>query len=296
MSFTIEAKMSATQLDTLATCRLKWWFAHAKGYKPIARNVAFDLGTGLHLALAGFYKSRKDPVAVFEKWIDKEIRAVYALMETGDDLIAQAMENDVESLQDNLVMGRYMLEQYLIRYQHERLEILQVEKEVFKSIPGTDWDFHAVIDMLVRDGHRRNKVYVMDHKSFTRFYLAYLEKDHQFTSYAWAAADLIDEPVAGVLYNGLRKQNPGSTSKLDLFERHTLDINGHQVKLFLKRLRDVHRLLTQGKFCVYPEPSPISCGYCQFRDPCTLYMKGEDYGFLLDNLYTKKSEREYDEG
>ena len=38
----------------------------------------------------------------------------------------------------------------------------------------------------------------------------------------------------------------------------------------------------------------MSCSYCEFADPCMLYMKGDDLQFLLDNLFTKKPEREYE--
>ena len=292
MSFTIDAKMSSSQLTTLHTCRLKWWFGYGKRYKPMARSEHLDLGTGIHEGLAAMYKTQADPIHVFNVWMDKQISAVLQMKDSGGDLVSRALENDVETLLESKRLGTYMLEQYIIHHQHERLEVLQVEKEVFKPIPGTDWDYHAVIDLLVRDSRRRKKIYVVDHKTFTRFYLQYLEKDHQFVSYVWAAQDLIDEPIAGVIYNGLRKQQPGSKSKLDMFERHTLDINAQQVKLFFRRLRDAHDLLTSGKFKVYPEPNSMSCGFCEFRDPCTLYMKGEDYQFLLDNLYVKKEDRE----
>lgn len=292
MSVTIDAKMSASQLVNLHTCRLKWWFGYGLRYQPLARNEHFDLGVGLHEGLAAFYRDGKDPIVVFNKWIDKQIKGVLQLMDTGGLMVAKALANDVDTLTESKKLGSYMLEKYLVHHQHERMEILAVEQEVFKSIPGTDWDYHAVIDLLVRDARRRNKIYVVDHKSFSRFYLQYLEKDHQFVSYTWAAQDLIDEPIAGVIYNGIRKQQPGSTSKLAMFERHTLDINGHQVKLWLKRIRDVYKLLTSGKFKVYPEPNSMSCSNCEFKDPCTLYMKGEDYQFLLDNLYKKKEERE----
>ena len=294
MSFQIDAKMSNSQLNNLHTCRLKWYFGHALHYTPLARSEHLDLGVGLHSGLAAYYKSGKDPIRVFQKWIDKEIKKVMNLMDTGGPMVASALANDVDTLTASRKLGTHMLEQYLIHHAHERFDILEVEKEVFKPIPKTDWDYHAIIDLLVRDARRKNRIYVVDHKSFSRFYMKYLEKDHQFVSYTWAAQDLIDEPIAGVIYNGIRKVQPGSQSKAAMFERHTLDINANQVKVWLKRMRDTYKTLTAGRFAIYPEPSSMSCSYCEFADPCMLYMKGDDWQFLLDNLFTKKPEREYE--
>jgi hypothetical protein len=36
----------------------------------------------------------------------------------------------------------------------------------------------------------------------------------------------------------------------------------------------------------------MRCGTCSFRDPCIAYQRGEDMGFILDNMYTSRAERE----
>ena len=257
----------------------------------MARNAAFDLGVGIHEALAEFYKRGKDPVAVFEKWVDSEIRKVAVLMEAGGDLSRLALEHDMESLGENRKLGRDMLEGYLMRYGKDRLEVLAVEKQVLKPIPGTDWTFDARLDGLVRDGRRRNHILVLEHKSYSQLQPAYLERDPQFVAYKWCAQDLTDEPVAGVLWNGLRKQLATSKSRLDRYERHVLDINDRQVELLMKRLRAVIEELTVGKFKLYPEPGTMTCSYCAFKDPCMLFCKGGDWRFALENAYEIKPDR-----
>lgn len=289
-------QLSPSQLDAWSTCRLRWYWVYPEGWSPLERNIHFDLGTGIHSALAAYYKRGADPVKAFSTWIDKEIRKVEDLVRIAPGRAAEeALERDTEILEEARTLGLAMLTGYVTEYKSEKLDVLAVEQTVRRSIPGTDWVLEVRIDTLVRDHHRRKKLYVLEHKSFTRFYMDYLDKDHQFVAEKWAAEILTVEPIAGVLYNGLRKQVPGPRVSVNLFERHAVEVSDMQVKQLLRRLRDMYRTLTRGKLAIYPEPSPITCGACRFKEPCGLYMKGGDYRFVLENMFAKREEENEEE-
>jgi len=285
---TVLDHISPTSLSTFSDCRLQWRWSHAEGYKAKGRSYNLDLGIGVHIALAAHYTAKMvkakpvDLVATFATWADQEIENLNA-----DDSM---YPEDIETMAGVRTMGITMLEGYVEKYQHEPFEILQVEKEVSMPIPGTTWTIQARIDTVVRDLNR-GKVYVLEHKTFSRLDIAYLDKDQQFVAEVWTARQLVKDPIDGLIYNGLRKKVPSAKTKLPFFERHYVSVNDNQVKWLLRRARSMHNVLTQPTISIYPEPSQIKCAMCRFKEPCTELMKGGDYQFLLDNLFTKRPDQ-----
>lgn len=283
----IPASLSPSQMDDFSDCRLRWWWKYAKGYTPIERSFHLDLGIGVHYALESYYRDGWDPVEAFQSWFTAERNKVDArMLEPGGVDITRAIEADLAVLEEAYKMGSSMLERYCEHYRREDFEVLFVEELWELEIPETDWVLRVKLDLLVRDLNRNGEIYVMDHKTFSRFNAGYLRKSHQFVAYAWVASHMIDEPIAGVIYNGLRKVGP--RAKNAIYERHYIPVADKQIKLLLKRIKDMHFRLTQGKLAVFPEPGEMKCSYCAFKDPCEAYQVGEDYQFLLDNMFTKR--------
>lgn len=279
-------------MSTWSDCRLQWFWTYSERYKPIGRSFTFDLGNGIHTALADYYRDGADPVGSFVQWIKAEKRQTIRFMDAGGPDIERALEADLEVLDEAMDLGIMMLEQYAKNYSAESMEVLAVEEWVTAPIPGTEWEFVCVIDAVVKDHARRgNPVFVLEHKTFTRFEEGYLDKDHQFVAEAWLARKLVDEPIEGVLYNGLRKAFPHRTKKA-LFERKEIPVNDHQIGMMLKRVRGMYRDLTRGKVSIYPEPGQFKCNMCKFKDVCTLYQRGEDYQELLDIMFTTPEQRD----
>lgn len=291
MSIEIPNTLSSSQLDSFSDCRLQWYWRYPKGYTPIQRSFHLDLGIGVHEALEEFYTEGTDPIKTFKRWYKKEIRRTEALLDGADDAgVADVIEADLDTLREAFEMGLFMLKDYARMHTRENFEIIQAEELFEVPIPKTDWMMKVKLDLLVRDHSRGGKIYVVDHKTFTSFDPNFLRKSHQFVMYKFAAEILLDEEVAGVIYNGIRKPKSEKT-KLGMFERHYIDVTDQQVKLMLRRVQDMHFRLTQGKLSIFPEPSPMKCRYCAFKDPCEAYMVGEDYKFLLANLFTKRGDR-----
>lgn len=290
MSVQIVPWISPSALAAFSTCRQQWRWSYVDGYRSMGRSFIFDVGTGIHIALAAMYRDEADPVTAFNDWIDEQLAKTQEYMDVGGEDIARALASDLDSLEEARKLGTSMLKQYVKAFQSDRLEVLAVEQRLERPIPGTDWMLPAIIDVLVRNHARRRKIYVMEHKTFSRFEEWYLYKDHQFVAEAWVAETITDgEPVAGVLYNGLRKAFPERT-KQNLFERRVIDVNESQVRFLLKRLRGMHRTLTTGKLAIYPEPSMGSCRYCPFKEPCDLMLRGDDYQEYLDLMYVKRGD------
>lgn len=292
MPITVLDHISPTSLVTFGTCRLQWKWSHPDGYKAKGRSYNLDLGIGVHLALGARYtammnkKKPVDMVKVFTLWADAEI----SKLNEKDALY----DEDIQTLAAIRTMGIAMLEGYQEKYLHEPFEVLQVEKEVSLPIPGTTWTLQARIDTVVRDLNM-NKVFVLEHKTFSRTDVGYLDKDHQLVAETWLANELVDEPVAGIIYNGLRKKIPSAKTKLPMFERYYITVNETQVGWMLRRAKAMHNVLTQPKVSIYPEPSFMACTMCRFKDVCTEFQRGGDFQFLLDTMYTKRPDEPVEE-
>tara|TARA_Y100000310_G_scaffold334179_1_gene413307 strand:- start:9147 stop:9917 length:771 start_codon:yes stop_codon:yes gene_type:complete len=244
-----------------------------------------ELGTGVHLGLQRYYAENKNPVKVFTRWADKRL----------DELDPQ-WDEDIQEMIQLRTLGIAMLEGYLKEYRRkEPLKAVLVEGEMKRRVPNPLGEPSSIavvtrVDTVVRDTSL-NKLFILEHKTFTRWEPSQLERDHQFVAELWVAQQHFKERIAGVIYNGLRKQIPSNRVKNPLFERRYLYINENQIKVFLQRCYSVGLQLLagyKGHLGIYPEPSLFRCQQCPFKDPCTAFMRGDDYQYILDNLYEKK--------
>ena len=289
----IDLYVSPSQLEQFH-CRLAWWWGTRKRLQPIRLQIHLELGSGIHLALERYYRENKNPVKVFTRWADQRI-----------DEMDTLWDEDVTAMIKARTLGIEMLKGYLKTYRNvETLEPVLVEGEMVRNLPhpntGAPTNIAMVcrVDTVVRDVALR-KLFVLEHKTFTRFDSSQLQRDHQFAAELWVAQQYFEKPVAGVIYNGLRKQVSGPRVKLNLFERQYIYINQHQVKVFLTRafwtgvqLMAAYRRQLE----IYPEPSLFRCQQCPFKEPCTAYMRGDDVQYILETRYTKKPKFERQEG
>ena len=255
------------------------------GYKPIARQLALDIGIGVHIALGEFYNIAGhivDPVSVFRNWVAEEVEKC-----DSDDDIAVLMEAKT--------MGEAILEGYVKHWKDEDLEVLATEKTLSRTLPGEgneDWKIEARVDTIVRSRQdTRNRAYILEHKTYTQVDEDQLQRDHQFVAQVWLAKPKTEIPIVGILWNGLRKQIPSPKVKNPLFDRKFVPIKPDAIKLFLRRCREMKRQQTGETLSIYPEPGSMKCRFCSFKQPCLEKMRGGDFQFLLDNLFTTREER-----
>lgn len=271
--------ITPSSLDLFSQCRQRWYWSNPMGYRPIARQIALDIGNGVHDALGAYYEHGSDPVVYFREWIDKLIYST----EDGED---------IGKLASARALGLAMLEGYLEEYADENFETLAVEQTLSRPLPGTEFKIEARVDTIVRLlDDKKNRAFILEHKTFTRFDEDQIYRDHQLVAQTWLAKTAVDIPVVGVIWNGLRKQVPGPRVKNKLFERHTVRVGDAAIKFFIKRAKAHYETLTQDRLAIYPEPSNMKCGWCSFKQPCLEKIRGGDYQFMLDNLFTKRSDK-----
>lgn len=283
--------ISPSQLDAMS-CRYAWYLGYKRGYSAKRSSSALEFGTGIHVALEAHYKKNRDPVKTFTTWADRRIR------ELNTDFPESA-----EQLLDMRALGQGMLEGYLKEYDgRDDFEVLETEKYLTRPLPPpTDKDpdpncsISVRLDGLVRD-NRTGKLFSLEHKTFSQFSLAFMNRDHQLTAQVFVGQALINSmgiegEMAGVIYNGLRKQLPGPKVKLRLFERHQIYRNSRQIEVFLHRAYHQYMESQRKDLAIYPQPNVVRCSQCDFSDVCLAYMLGEDWRFLLKELYEKKARK-----
>lgn len=283
-----EPTVSPSQLDAMS-CRFAWYLGYKQGFKAKRSSIALELGSGIHHALDHYYAGKGDPVDCFKEWADGRIKK-----------ISPKWEDDRKAMEDAKELGTAMLTGYLETYDgKDDFTVIATEKTLKRKLPvpgtGTLSKCNVVVrlDGLVRD-HTTGKLFSLEHKTFSRLSLGQLELDHQFTAQVWVGQVLsqemgLDEPVVGVIYNGLRKQAPGPRVKLKLFERHKLYRTERHIEVFLHRAYWQYREMNSEKLPIYPQPNQIRCGQCDFKEVCTEYQRGGDWRFILNEQYSQRT-------
>jgi hypothetical protein len=275
------------------SCRLAWHLGYRLGYRSLRLNPALDLGIGIHAGLEAFYKDKSvAPAPVFEKWCRvrrKEINPQWV-----DDL------NEMAKLE---ALGVAMLEGYADTYGDDPdLEVIATEHQLTKRIPIPDseelsrYTITARLDGIVRDANT-GKLFSLEHKTFSRLNTKHFDLDHQFTTQVWIGQDLaeslgIDDQVIGVIYNGLRKQLPGPKVREALFVREKIFRNQAQIDSMLHRAYWQCREMSSKSVQIFPQPNPIRCQSCHFREVCIEWQRGGDYQFILDEMFVSRADRE----
>jgi hypothetical protein len=249
----------------------------------VKKAQALELGIGIHHAMERYYGYGDDLVMTFQVWATRRM----------EELAPHMTSFEQEKMQTEVVdLGVAMLTGYLAEYPDEAktYEVLATEHRLAKPIPtpkGTASKclLNARLDALVRD-LRTGRIFVMEHKTFTRFEADVLDRDVQFTIQTWLGQDLakslgIDEPASGVVYNGLRKQMPGPRVKAALFERHPVFRHQAQIDEALLYAYHTHRRVHAKDMPIYPVPG-MRCSRCDFKEPCRAKMQGRDWEYYFD--------------
>lgn len=191
-------------------CRRKWALQSPLRLhltRKEGSKSALWFGTGFHFALEDFHGYNHfhgKPQAAFQ---------AYSKAFRHEDL-----PHDYESLVD---LGINMLEHYLRWLRHRQQYqtywidgVPQVEvrfsiplPELFDAESGeTPVHYHGTFDRVVIDEEER--LWILDYKTAAQIDTSKLETDPQVTSYLWAAEQLYDKPVEGVIYMQHAKSFP----------------------------------------------------------------------------------------
>lgn len=180
-------RFSTTERQQFRRCRRAWkWGGKSQGnLEPRGKAPALDFGSALHEALAAYHLNGDNPVAIF--------------------LHSEAAAKLSEDMRE---LGIGMLEHYKAwNATQEPLEFLVAEYPFEVQLPGTDHIYSGIVDGVAKDV--RGNIWLVEHKGYSQ--LASLQRlmlDDQVTSYMWAIKETLGIPLAGVLYNQLKKKLP----------------------------------------------------------------------------------------
>lgn len=164
---------------------------------------------------------------------------------------------------------------------------------------GTGTVYHklrAILDGLLRS--KRGTYVILERKTFDPRYAPteeYLDNNFQFTGYTWVVRQLnLDGPVAGIAYDGLRKQKaPGRTGKAtslsDLFVRRVITFTPYQLDEWGRNLAViVNEMASLSDKQMYPHRRWEGCRDCGFEKLCASMSRGEDVNTLIRLNYVQR--------
>lgn len=231
-------RLSTTERQEFKECRRRWDFGSLsrQGIEPNRPAMALWFGTGIHQVLEQLYIGRQQDTSYADLGITEEDYVVQCWRDWAQaemDRISASQgtlwDEQVEEYNKSVDLGAGMLQGY-VAWSAEAdykdatgfKQVLYTEKEFavivpgedgqpyrFKDASGVEWEIWLVgrLDMVVQDWDDR--IWVLDHKtSKDRLDAEILTLDDQMTMYLWAAQSILNQPVAGCLYNVLRKKLP----------------------------------------------------------------------------------------
>ncbi len=298
-------------------CYTRWDWGINQGLEPKGSGVGPRwFGTGIHLALAEWYKVGKKrgvhPARTWKKFCKDE----YAIVRSGE---FGTPESEYVSARD---LGIAMMEGYVDHYgkdtswdviQPERTGRVRVPHPLIKGEFIVDYVF--TFDLVYRDLDARGMIKLGEHKTAAQIITKHLTLDDQAGSYIPMATILLrndgllqpSERIEEITYNFMRKALPntdprptnkdglylnsdGSVSKRQstqapLFVRQPVERTRHERATQVERIQAeaLHMIaLREGTLPLY-KSSTRDCSWdCDFFEMCELQEAGGDWEALRD--------------
>ena len=200
-------RLSTSAFKAWRDCRRRWFFSNRMQLVSQEPQTALFLGSGVHDALGKYYRDGGGLLdEIFQDWAEEEIfrlRRDLAFM-------WQLYEED---LQAQVTLGKGMLRHYQ-EWCKPRDDFEVIETEIdFELELAQGLTFSGRMDGIVRD--QNGLLWVFEHKTAKDVgRIDWVAYDVQCTGYVWAASQLADSPVAGMLYNFLKKAVPEPPKRL----------------------------------------------------------------------------------
>lgn len=210
-------EIHVSELRTFLQCRRKfqWSSLLHRGLEPARPVRHLYLGSGVHYALQQYYDKKETCASAFSSWAGMQsstIRKDLGMM--WDDEVAQI-------LAEEYTLGMGMLNHYdqwapsaKEKYADRRLKFLATEISFNLPMPSPSGRPSSRIRLAGRfDGlvqHKDTGLFWLFETKTTRDLrdLSWVGNDIQAGVYIWAAQQMFDVPIQGVLYNFLLKKAP----------------------------------------------------------------------------------------
>ena len=205
------------------TCRRRWDWSSLlrRGLEPYVTYAPFFTGRAIHESLEDYHGGKLGLLEAFDEYIVREKRAM-------EDQGSLWPEEEV-TLEEQIALARELLVHYLLwqdnfthKYADENFDFLELEYEWHTPARNpntgkvsTQFSYGGKFDGFVYN--RVTDEYWLWETKTTRSIrqlINTLATDEQSAFYLYAARQIFDKPIAGVLYNMIRKKTPTRPAQL----------------------------------------------------------------------------------
>lgn len=310
-----------SERTTWRRCSMKWWWSYRDGLQQRGHSTpnALWFGTGIHLALAGWYTGPGDkrgphPAETFEAWAANETRRIRV----------ENLKNenwDEEQWVSARDLGISMLSTYVDKYGiDETWDIISQEQTFQVVIPkpkpqsGNLVLYVGTFDLVYRDLLNDNSIFLGEHKTAKALVTGHLPLDDQTGAYWTVAYDTLlaqkrikkTDRIDGITYNMLRKAMPderptndrgsylnkdGSVSKVQpspFFLREPVYRMRKERAMQIRRIQDEATVMAaqvRGELPVWKNPTRDCQFDCHLREMCELHEQGSDWQEYRDAVF-----------
>lgn len=296
-------------------CPQQWKWSYVDGLSSSDDTPgALWLGTGVHIALADWYRPGKKrgphPAQTFREWAGDEVQSVHTY---------QGGDFEYGQWEDATDLGIAMLENYIDYYGKDPDWNVIATEQAFRVKITREGravaTFFGTFDGVYRD-ESDGGIYLMEHKTAAQISTAYLALDDQAGGY-WAVASKVlqkhgvlnqGENIAGITYNFLRKARPderpqndggaflnknGTVSKRQPpphFVREVIPRSPEELRSTLVRLSDEVYLMQEMREGRLPiiKNTTRECTFCEFFSMCHLHERGGNAWKTIAEDYTTR--------
>lgn len=305
-------RISNSELQTFKHCRRRWWLGWFRGLRlrDEPQTGPLPLGTRVHLALAAYYvpagQVPVDPREELEGILARDELRVLASVHERDASDAATVMADFKHDAD---LARAMIEGYVEWLAEtgadQGYRVIAPEQALFVVIPMSgeypDILLTGRLDVRLRresDG----VVLFMDHKTTGSFeqltkMLVWDEQMRHYHVLERGNRQEGDPPVAGALYNMLRKVKRTAQANPPFFQRVEVRHSTHDLDKFTTRLigeyeelMHVQRQLTVGadhQRVAYPSPGDRCTWGCEFSAVCPMFDDGSRAEDFITEHYVR---------
>lgn len=230
------AELHISDIKNHKRCRRLWnWTSPLReNLERKAPYMPFFTGSAFHKMIEMYYKAGQHPDTTLQEFLREELPK----MNAGDfstlqwQMLRDDVAKNVKLVREICAEYLYFANNYTGEFCDADLEYLALEvkysvpvpapNEVIKGPAANNPPQHSVFFYLAGkfDGLVRHKptntLWLLEHKTCRSIpeRMALLSNDTQATAYAWAAQQVLGEPIAGILYNLVRKKVPTRPARL----------------------------------------------------------------------------------
>jgi len=213
----VSISIHISDVRSFRSCRRKWFWSSRLGenLEPIVPYPPFFTGKAIHAALEFFYRDRDN--------FEKTLQAYFKQEEENLEQLGTLWPEEVEKLQEQVSLIEGIIDNYVkwqaqdeTLFSDKNLEF--VDMEVSFTVPldiAGELVYEGRLDGLVKH-IPTGEYYIWEAKTArsVQELIDTLPNDEQSTMYLWAARQIYDFPIKGVLYNIMRKKEPSVPRKL----------------------------------------------------------------------------------